>query len=179
MGLSDERRGFLVEHIGEGRVTALEKLLEEKEEDLKSGKVDFKEVLAEVIEATPEGGAKAAEGDAGGEPDGVADGLPAEIAKLTALVEAQGKQLAEIVTGQGDQATAIKALQRTDDEKIAEKMAPERKPPANGERPTDSEGNEISAEAAKDKGADPNQAIDPEDLEKTPGGKALKQILHI
>jgi hypothetical protein len=166
MGLSDERRGFLVEHIGEGRVTALEKLLEEKEEDLKSGAVDFKEVLAEAIKATPEGAAKPAEGEGDAPKDD-------PIAKLAELVEAQGTQLTEIVTAQGDQGKAIKELQRTDDEKIAAAMSPDRKPPANGERPSEGKGNEISAEKAKDKGADPAEELE---IPDTPGGRALKQL---
>jgi hypothetical protein len=173
MGLTDERRGFLVEYMGETQVTALEKLLEEKEQDLKDGKVDFKEVLAEAIEASPSPDPKPADGD-GEAPKG-----DDAIGKLTALIEGQGTQLAEIATAQANQAEEIKALQRTDDEKIAAKMAPDRRPPANGERPSESDSTEISAEEAKGHGADAKDALDPEGLGKTPGGRGLKQILKI
>lgn len=173
MGLSDERRGFLVEHMGEGQVTALEKLLEEKEEDLKSGKVDFKEVLAAAIEATPAPDPKPAEGkDAG---DG-AKGVEAELAKITELIGAQGKQIEEMATAAGEMGTSIKELERTDDEKIAAKMAPQRQPPADGDKPSESKDNVVDP---KDKGIDPAEALDSKELEKTPGGRALKQIAGV
>jgi hypothetical protein len=175
MGLTDERRGFLVKHIGEGRVTALEKLLEEKEEDLKSGKVDFKEVLAEAIEAAPAPDPKPAEGKGGD--DAQKDDDP--IAKLVTVIEAQGTQLTEIATAQAEQGEQIKALQASDDEKIAAKMAPQRQPPADGERPTDDKGNVLTEAELKAKGIDPSEALDSDELEKTPGGRALKQIAGI
>ena len=175
MGLSDERRGFLVEHIGEGRVTALEKLLEEKEEDLKSGKVDFKEVLAEAMEAAPAPDPKPAEG--GG--SGGTKGIEAELAKITELIGAQGKQIEEMATAAGEMGKDIKELERTDDEKIAAKMAPQRKPPADGETPTGSDGNVLTEAELEAKGINPEEALDSEKLEKTPGGRALKQIAGI
>ncbi len=175
MGLTDERRGFLVKHIGEGRVTALEKLLEEKEEDLKSGKVDFKEVLAEAIEAAPTPDPKPAEGKGEGDAPKGDDA----IAKLVTVIEAQGTQLTEIATAQAEQGEQIKALQASDDEKIAAKMAPQRQPPAGGERPTDDKGNVLTEAELKAKGIDPEEALDSEKLEKTPGGRALKQIAGI
>ena len=172
MGLSDERRGFLVEHIGEGRVTALEKLLEEKEEDLKSGKVDFKEVLAEAIAAAPAPDPKPAEGDGEGDAQKGDDA----IAKLVTVIEAQGTQLTEIATAQTEQGEQIKALQASDDEKIAAKMAPPRQPPADGDKPSESKDNVVDP---KDKGIDPAEALDSDELEKTPGGRALKQIAGV
>lgn len=53
MPLTRERRAYLVHHVGEERVAALEKGLEEKEEALKAGDVDFKEVLASCIDCEP------------------------------------------------------------------------------------------------------------------------------
>lgn len=166
MGLSEDKRAYLVEHMGEERVVAIEKGLEEKEAELKAGSIDFKEVLAQAIEATPEGGAKPADGDKGGESDSGAKLLEA-LTKLSDQVEG-------IAKAQGEQATEIKALQATDDAKIAAKMEPARQPPADGKRPSEDTGNELSIEDAKAQGAE--EAIDPESLPDTPGGRALKQI---
>ncbi len=161
MGLTDERRGFLVEHMGEDQVTTLEKLLEEKEQDLKDGNVDFKEVLADAIEAAP--APKPAEGK---------DAAPDDaIAKLVTVIEAQGTQLTEIATAQAAQGEQIKALEKSDDEKIAALMHPARKPPENGERPTEGKDNVVDP---KDKGIDPNEEED-----KSPGAKGLAQIARI
>ncbi len=169
MGLTDERRGFLVEHMGEDQVTALEKLLEEKEQDLKDGKVDFKEVLAEAIEAAPESDPDPAEGEVEG-------AVNAGITSLATVIEAQGTQLAEIATAQAEQGEAIKALKASDDEKIAALMHPSRQPPAGGERPTEGKDNVVDP---KTKNVDPKAALDSDELERTPGGRALKQIAGI
>ena len=168
MGLSDERRGFLVEHTSEDVVTALEKLLEEKEQDLKDGKVDYKDVLVEAFEAAPAPDPKPAEGD-GEAPKGIV----AELAKITNLIGLQGKQVEELAAAAGEMGKAIKALQATDDAKIAAAIAPQRQPPPNGERPSESDKNEVDP---KDKGIDPNEAGDGS---KTPGAKALDQIARI
>ena len=172
MGLTDERRGFLVEHMGENQVVALEKLLEEKEQDLKDGKVDFKEVLADAIEATPAPATKPAEGKGEAGHVGLGDEV-ALAAQLTKLIEGVSGKVDEIATAQAEQGEQIKALQASDDEKIAALMHPSRQPPAAGERPTEDKDNEVKPE---DKGINPNEA---DDGPKTPGEKALNQIARI
>ena len=171
MGLSDEKRAYLVEHMGEPRVAAIEKVLEEKEEALKSGEIDFKEVLAEAIEAAPAPDAKPAEGKGDGEPK--SDAAAALGAKINELFEGLSGKVDEIAAAQGEQGEQIKALKASDDEKIAALMHPSRQPPAAGERPTEGKDNEVDP---KDKGINPNEA---DDGPKTPGEKALKQIARI
>lgn len=167
MPLTTEKRKFLVGVIGEERVAHIEEHLGEVSKDLEGSGVEFKD-LTEAVEAeekTPtdepatDTKEPAAEDKATpvtmenmGEhvQAAVASALEAAIAPVTKLIEDMQKSFDEKATA--DEAR-LKALESTDEEKIAAALSPSRKAPGDGERPSQSKGTEVSEEEAAAAGA--------------------------
>lgn len=174
MPLTDEKRAFLAQHLGEERTAKIEAQVEAMGKELEDAGIGFKE-LTEILAGTKDESPVAEEPAEADKPaDESADETPAatneggddpgkddppavtkELAPLAAFI---GAAVAEAVKPLQEQIAAVtgqvKELAKSDEEKVADKLAPKTKAPSDaGTRPTDSEGNVIDDETAGAKGA--------------------------
>ncbi len=179
MPLAKDKRAFLVGHLGEERVAKLEVGMSGLKEELEAAGIGFKEVIEAALADAPDqavaasnvavspGSASDDEGEAGSADDKPADEKPADekladeeaATAATALTEVIGKAVGKAVADAvaplqasvSELQEGLKELQRSDDETVADQMAPKGKPgAANGKRPTESEKNVIDGERAKE-----------------------------
>jgi len=165
MPLSTEKRKFLADVLGEEKVDAIEEGLAAFSKDLEAHGVAWKEVKA-VLDSEETNGSDpkdpkdepaapadpAAPTDPAAEPaadPAVGDADPEEEtqsvdARLTRLEEGQGK----IATAVTEMVDAVKALQVTDDEKLADLISPRRPAPGQDTRPSDDPNNVIDEKTA-------------------------------
>ena len=182
MPLTDEKRAFLTQHLGEERTAKIEAGVEAMSKELEDSGVGFKE-LADALTGTKE------ETPTGEKPtdDSVADDDPAdappattedadddpgkddptvvtkELAPLAAAIGAAVAEAVKPIQAQVAEITGqVKELSKSDDEKVSDKMAPKTKAAAaNGARPTDDKDNVIDGKEAAEKGAtdgEPNRS---------------------
>jgi len=141
MGFTAEKRAFLVDALGEDKVTQIEAGATALRKELEDAGATFKDLLDD------------------GEAPAPSQAVTVDLAPLTGLLEELKGGIAkmqETVTGLEGQVVehgnAIKALQKTDDEKIAAAIAPKGalRP---DQSPANSDGNTVSEEEAKKEGA--------------------------
>ena len=133
MGLSDEKRAFLVGRIGEEATKGIEDNLGSMAKTLEEHGIEFKE-LVEATEAKTEE-----------KPEDKQSEAPSVENRLTALEAATVKGIKEAMDGFKE--TLVSDLGKLVDNKIVAALSPQRPAPAvNEERPSQSKGTEVSAE---------------------------------
>ena len=115
MGLTAERREFLVDAIGEERVAQEEGKNKDLAEALKELKVDFKEADEEETQPIEVEETEVAEPEAG-------KGF--DVAALNQFLEGQNAEIKDVKAVVEGLAQAVIALAKSDDEKIAEQITP-------------------------------------------------------
>ena len=175
MPLTDEKRAFLIQHMGEERVSALEEALPAYTKQLEQqgvGWKDFEALMGVKIEEPkpgngdpPNNGDPPSNGDDPSTPDdgddatgGEDDSTPSaelspqvvdELKKITAGFATVTEKLGAIETELVGAKTRLDALEKTDDEKIANAMSPRRPAPTSDRRPSEDAKTAIPEDLAK------------------------------
>lgn len=144
MPFSEEKKAFLVKHMGEEEVGSLEKNLASLSKQLEAAGVEFKDILDEIPKPEPEPEDEP-EPEGGREPDASAQ-LQGISSKLEILTTQVGEIRGELVGFK----ERLDAAERSDDEKISEKMSPRRQAPGNGGGPATSEKTLVSSKEQKE-----------------------------
>jgi hypothetical protein len=174
MPLTDTQKEFLTQHLGKERTASIEEKAATWSKELEEDGIGFKE-LADILAGTKEeapAGEKpaddpAADDDPATDPPATSENAdddpgagdpPAVTKELAPLAAFIGSAITEAVKPMQEQVDAIagqvKELSKSDDDKVADKMAPKTKAAAaNGDRPTDAKGNVIDGKEAAEKGA--------------------------
>ena len=164
MPFTEEKRKFLVSVLGEDRTAHLEEHVGKISKEIEDSGVKFKD-LTEAVEAEEEASAEEVPAEKAEEEAApvttvtldehvqaaIASTLEAAIAPVTKLIEDLQKSVEEKAAANE---TRLKALELTDEEKIAAALSPNRKAPGDGERPSQSAKTEVSAEQAAATGAE-------------------------
>ena len=181
MPMTPDKRAFLVDVIGEEKTGKVEESLANFSKDLEEHGIDWKEVGAVLAQAPetpapdPEPVVEAAPAPVEAAPAAVA--VPDEeekedepkgptLQELAGKVDALGSQVEGMTTTLGEIATAVKALQVSDDEKVAAAMAPRKREPDPSARATGSPDNVLdddkaAAIIASGGEPDPNAPVNP------------------
>ena len=128
MGFNPERRGFLVEALGEERVKKLEGETEGRGKALESLGVEYKE-LSDTLERLADDGGDEEEGAGVGDGPGDLKAVPT-VDQIAAAVaqKLELKELSELLKDQSQtilaMGKALTALAKSDDEKVAETLRP-------------------------------------------------------
>lgn len=193
MPLTDEKRAFLTEHLGEERTAKIEQGVEAMSKDLEGSGVGFKDlakVLAGTKDETPaaEESADDPPADANADADATppatdedpGEGDPPavtgkELAPLAAAISAAVVEAVKPIQAQVAEITGqVKELSKSDDDKVADKLTPKtRAAAATGDRPTDDKGNVIDSKEAAEKGATDG----PDEPESMKRGRAYADLM--
>lgn len=165
MPLTEAKVSFLEGIVGKEEAKVFLDRLTQLEEDLKGKGVDFKEFI-EATEVPPKVEEKSKSEDApgGGEAKAEIEEPPKpELGEeVKGLLEKITGQLAELTKAQGEQAVAIKELQRTDEEKIAAQLAPRQPAPdGDGNRPSQSDATKVEKKDVDEIVTDPEEDKNP------------------
>lgn len=135
MGLSDEKRAFLVGRIGEEATKSIEGNLGSMAKTLEEHGIEFKE-LVETTEEKPEA-----------KPEEKQSEAPSIEDRLAVLEAALTKGVKEAVDGLKE--PLVGDLGKLVDNKIAAALSPKRPAPSGDERPSQSKGTEVTGEEAE------------------------------
>ncbi len=150
--LTAEKRQFLVEKWGEDRTVELEGKLGSLSGELKEAGIEFKDLVAGEPEA-PEAEGEDSEASTGEDSEDEAEtpealtveGVRRVVQEIFAPIEERLAATEKALEGKAD-ADRVATLERSDDEKIADQLAPRRRAPGNGERPSQSKDTEAPDE---------------------------------
>jgi hypothetical protein len=168
MPLKPEQKAFFVEHLGEERTESIEAALGVLNKELEEAGVGWKQFSA-ALEGAPEGAKPETKDQRSADADPAAAGTKEEdptagdpsavptqgetdaLAQLAQMVEgAVAKAVAPLGVQMAELAGKVKELEVSDEDKIANQMAPKSKAVATGvTRPTDAKGNVVDSEEAE------------------------------